>query len=293
MIDELRALAIFAETVKQGSFRSAALSLQLSPSVVSYQVSGLEKRLGVALLYRSTRKLSLTNEGEKLYQHAQAMLTAAQTGLSEINQNHQQLKGKLTISLPTALIKAPITQYLAQFSKQFPKVTLNVQYKDERSDLIYEGIDLAVRAGYLPSSNLKSRRLGVIKRLMVCSSSYFGAKAAPKHIRDLADWNWISLAMLPHNRNVFNERGETFQIKYQSNVTVNSIEAMTELCLQGLGVATPPDYLVKDYIEQQKMVHLFPKWQVEDIPLYAVWPNNVPQQGLVKCLLDYIARSAF
>ncbi|NOU51468.1 LysR family transcriptional regulator [Pseudoalteromonas sp. JBTF-M23] len=289
MIDELRALAIFAETVKQGSFRAAAQSLQLSPSVVSYQVSGIEKRLGVALLYRSTRRLSLTHEGEKLYQHAQAMLAAAQTGLSEINQNHQQLKGKLTISLPTALIKAPITRYLAQFSKQFPKVTLNVQYKDERSDLICEGIDLAVRAGDMPSSNLKSRRLGEIKRLMVCSSAYFEAKAAPKHIHDLADWNWISLAMLPHSRNVFNERGETLQIRYQSNITVNSIEAMTELCMLGLGVATPPDYLVKGYIEQQKMVQLFPKWQVEDIPLYAVWPNNVPQRGLVKSLLQFLS----
>ncbi|BBN82550.1 transcriptional regulator [Pseudoalteromonas sp. A25] len=289
MIDELRALAIFAETIKHGSFRAAAKSLQLSASVVSYQISGLEQKLGVALLYRSTRQLSLTHEGEKLYQHAQAMLAAAQTGLSEINQSHEQLKGKLTVSLPTALIKAPISQKLAQFNKQFPNVTLHVHYKDERSDLISEGVDLALRAGDMPSSNLKSRRFGAIKRLMVCSKAYFQSQPPPEQISDLANWNWISLAMLPHRRSVLNGTGETQHIHYHSNFTVNSIEAMTELCLQGVGIATPPDYLVKDYIEQQKLVQLFPDWQVEDIPLYAVWPNNVPQQGLVKTLLSHLS----
>ncbi|CAH9049400.1 HTH-type transcriptional regulator DmlR [Pseudoalteromonas sp. CIP111854] len=288
MIDELRALAIFAETVKKGSFRRAARSLGLSPSVVSYQVSNLEKKLHVALLYRSTRSLSLTSDGKALYQHALMMLEAAQSGLDTVTNNKEQLRGELTITLPTALIKAPLTQKLAQFSKHHPMLSLNLEYKDERSNLIEEGVDLAIRAGTMADSNLKSKRIGEIKRLIVCSSAFFKSQPKPIAISDIAHWNWISLAMLSNARMLKNNQGEHYKIEYKSNISVNSICAMVEMCEQGVGVATPPDYLVAELIASHSLVHLFPEWKVEDIPLYAVWPNNVPQQGLVKILLSYI-----
>ena len=111
MIDELRAMAIFAETVKQGSFRGAAKVLHLSPSVISHHVSTLEKKVGTALIYRSTRKLSLTHEGEVLYKHASIMLEQAQTGLSKIIPDTLEPTGKLTITMPSVLsrvsLKAP------------------------------------------------------------------------------------------------------------------------------------------------------------------------------------------
>ena len=115
MIDELRAMALFAETIKQGSFRGAAKVLNLSPSVVSYQISQLEQRLGSALIYRSTRKLSLTHEGEVLYTHALQMLDCAQQGLSKVAANAQELTGKLTITLLAALIRSPLNQQIARF----------------------------------------------------------------------------------------------------------------------------------------------------------------------------------
>lgn len=106
MIDDLRAMAIFAQTIKQGSFRGAAKTLKLSPSVVSYHISQLEKRIGSALIYSSTRNLSLTHEGSLLYQHAQQMMDAARQGLSMVSAQQSLLSGKLTISLPSALTRA-------------------------------------------------------------------------------------------------------------------------------------------------------------------------------------------
>ncbi|WP_440054100.1 LysR family transcriptional regulator [Pseudoalteromonas sp. T1lg65] len=289
MIDELRALAIFAETVKQGSFRKAAHSLMLSPSVVSYQVSGLEKKLGVALLYRSTRNLSLTSEGTALYQHALTMLEAAQSGLDKITDNKTQLSGELTITLSTALIKAPLSKQLAEFSLLHPALHLNLQYKDERSDLISEGVDFAIRARVMPDSTLKSKRIGEIKRLMVCASRYYLSQPTPRDPCDIARWNWISMAMMPNRRDLYNDQGQRHQLEYPSNFSVNSIAAMVEFCALGIGVATPPDYLVADDIATGNLVHLCPDWHVEPIPLYAVWPNNIPEQGLVRKLLDYLA----
>ncbi|KMN81531.1 LysR family transcriptional regulator, partial [Chromobacterium violaceum] len=120
MIDELRALAVFAKTTETGSFRAAARALGLAPSVVSHHVSQLESRLGVALLYRSTRRLSLTPDGQALYGHAQAMLQAAETGLNELAGRAIEPAGTLRLSLPAFFARGPLTTSLAAFSRCHP-----------------------------------------------------------------------------------------------------------------------------------------------------------------------------
>jgi len=288
MIDELRSMAIFAETIKQGSFRSAAKELKLSPSVVSYQVTQLEQSLGTALIYRSTRKLSLTSEGVVLYQYALNMLQAAQQGLEQVALDKQELRGTLTLTLPSALIKSNISKKISQFSKLHPLLNFKLFYTDDRQDLIHKGIDLAFRAGTMGDSNLKSKRVGEINRKLVCSYDYWKENIRPISPQDLTTWNWIKLDMLPNHRTLVNAAGERFEIGFESNISVNSVEAMTQLCINGAGIATPPDYLIEQEIANNTLVELLPNWQVEAIALYAVWPNNVFQNSSVKRLLKFI-----
>jgi len=288
MIDELRSMAIFAETIKQGSFRAAAKALKLSPSVVSYQVSQLEKSVGTALIYRSTRSLSLTSEGDVLYLHVLNMLQAAHQGLNQVNSEKQELRGMLTVTLPSALIKSRINKKIAQFSKLHPYLKLKLFYTDSRQSLIDKGIDLAIRAGSMDDSSLKSKRIGEINRKLVCSYDYWKEKKNPFSIHDLTQWNWIKLEMLPNHRTLVNSEGEKCEISFESNISVNSVEAMTQLCINGLGIATPPDYLIEREIKNNLLIELLPNWQVEPIPLYAVWPNNVSQNSNVKRLLAFI-----
>ena len=288
MIDELRAMAIFAETIKQGSFRAAAKELKLSPSVVSYQVTQLEKSVGTALIYRSTRKLSLTSEGRVLYQYALSMLQAAQQGLTQIALEKQELRGTLTLTLPSALIKSEISKKIAQFSKLHPLLNFKLFYTDNRQDLIHKGIDLAIRAGEMDDSNLKSKRIGEIKRKLVCSYDYWKENIGPIEPQDLITWNWIKLDMLPNHRTLINTIGEKIEITFESNISVNSVEAMTQLCINGAGIATPPDYLIEKEIENNTLIELLPNWQVEPIALYAVWPRNVFQNSSVKRLLEFL-----
>src|SRR5579863_733071 len=120
MIDELRALAIFAKTVEAGSFRTAAKELKLSPSVVSHHIAQLEERLGVTLLYRSTRHLSLTQEGNKLFEHAKEMLLAAESGLNIITQQSSEPSGRLIITLPSFFTKSKLVKDIAAFAQTFP-----------------------------------------------------------------------------------------------------------------------------------------------------------------------------
>lgn len=288
MIDELRAMAIFAETIKQGSFRGAAKELKLSPSVVSYQVTQLEKSVGTALIYRSTRKLSLTSEGGVLYQYALNMIQAAQQGLNQVAIEKQELRGTLTLTLPSALIKSEISKKISQFSKLHPFLNFKLFYTDDRQDLIHQGIDLAFRAGSMDDSNLKSKRIGEINRKLVCSYDYWKENLPPISPQDLTTWNWIKLDMLPNHRTLVNSAGEKCDIDFESNISVNSVEAMTQLCINGAGIATPPDYLIEKEIDNNTLVELLPNWQVESIPLYAVWPSNVFQNSSIKRLLEFL-----
>lgn len=287
MIDELRAIAIFAEVAEAGSFRTAANNLGLSPSVVSYHVSQLESRLGIALVYRSTRKLTLTHEGEILLRHALDMLNSANLGLNEVSASSPVPSGKLTITLPTALTQSPLTQRLAEFCKDFSRIEVQIRYTDRRLDLVEHGIDLAIRAGDMEDSNLKGRRLGAIARKLVCTSDYQADHSVPKEPRDLESWNWIRLSMLPDERRLRRQKRSQL-VKFNAQVTVDNVEAMTQLCIQGLGLATPPVYLVDDALANGKLVEVLPEWRVDPIPIHAVWHVNVTKGSNVRRLLDYL-----
>ncbi|WP_282608671.1 LysR family transcriptional regulator [Pelagibius sp. Alg239-R121] len=291
MIDDLRAIAIFAESIRQGSFRGAAKKLKLSPSVVSYHVSELEKSVGTALIYRSTRKLSLTHEGQRLYGHALNMLTSAEQGLSEIFSNGNELRGKLTIAATSALMRSPLNEQIAAFHKLHPKVVLNISYSDIRQDLIAGGIDLAVRAGQMEDSSLKTRRIGQIQRRLVCTPAYINGRTSPKRPQDLETWNWIRLEMMPGFRTLRKPGRPPVQVRQNGSICVDSAEAMTQLCLQGLGLATPPDYLVDREIAAGALIAVLPDWSVDPMPLYAVWPDNVAANNNTKALVEYLTKN--
>ena len=291
MIDDLRAIAIFAESIRQGSFRGAAKKLALSPSVVSYHVSELEKRVGTALIYRSTRKLSLTHEGRRLYGHALNMLTSAEQGLSEIFSKGPELRGKLTIAATAALMRSPLNDKIAAFHKLHPKIELNISYSDVRQDLIASGIDLALRAGQMADSSLKTRRIGEIRRRLVCAPAYLGDKTPPTRPQDLEGWDWIRLEMLPGFRTLRKRGRPPVQVRQNGRISVDSAEAMTQLCLQGLGLATPPDYLVEQDLAAGRLIAILPDWSVEPMPLYAVWPDNVAANNNTRALVEHLTKS--
>ncbi len=113
-------------------------------------------------------------------------------------------------------------------------------------------------------------------------------RPAPKCLSEVADWDWIGLESLPNQRILNGSAGETIQLDYQANTVVNNVLAMTQLCIEGVGVATPPEYLINEHIRSGALVHLFPEWQVEPIPLSIVWPNNVSLNSNAKSLINHL-----
>ncbi|MBT7583336.1 MAG: LysR family transcriptional regulator [Kordiimonadaceae bacterium] len=286
MIDDLKAMAIFAETVKRGSFRAAAKSLQLSPSVVSYQISQLEERLGTTLLYRSTRKLSKTAEGETLFNHATVMLDQAELGIQNVS-GHNMATGKLNITLPLSMTSDVITKQIADFSKQNPGIEMHVLYSDNRLDLTADGIDLAFRMGSLPDSALNARKVALKERTLACSPEYYARHPVPKTPEDLIGWNWIKHDMLPGMRS-FSKDGKAFNMELKGNISANSAEAMVKFALYGLGISTAARWLIEDELADGRLVHVLPDWTVEPMPLYAVWHGNITECSNTRKLLNFL-----
>jgi DNA-binding transcriptional LysR family regulator len=288
MINELRALAIFARVIETGSFRSAAKILKLSPSVVSHHVAKLEERLGVALLYRSTRQLSLTFEGEKLYASAKSMLSAAENGFNSIAHQAPEPTGKLHLTVPALLTRSPLVSEIAAFMKTFPKVALSISFSDIQQDIIREGIDLAIRVGNLKDQALKFKKLFDLKRRLVVSPDYMANHKLPKGPKDLMHWQWIGLKMRPNMKVLINQAGKRFSIDFEPRIVTDSVDGVCQLAIAGLGLATPPAFLVAEDIKQGHLVEPLPDWQAEPLPVYALWPPNVLQESLTYKLISFL-----
>lgn len=288
MIDELRALAIFAKTVEAGSFRTGAKELKLSPSVVSHHISQLEERLGATLLYRSTRHLSLTQDGEQLFLAAKAMVEAAESGLNTIMHQSPEPSGKLVVTIPAALTRSALVKDLIDFAKTFPKIGLSISFTDLQEDLIRQGIDLAIRIGDLQNNTLKAKKLSEMKRTLIVAPSYLKGRKNPKKPQELMDLDWIGLKTRPDQRTLVNSAGKSFEINFKPRIVVDSLDAVREFAIAGLGLATPPTFLVEEDIRQGLLVEPLPEWGIESLGVYAVWPPNASKESLTFRLIDFL-----
>ncbi len=282
-------MAVFARVVDEGSFRAVAKELSLAPSRVSETVSDLEQYLGVTLLYRTTRKLSLTSEGRKFYVHVAQLLRSAEAGLNELNALSQEHIGELKIALPAFLATSNIATTIAEFAREHPKVTLELSYSDQIVDMINEGFDMSIRVGKLEDSSMMSRKIGESRRLLVAGKEYLETRATPKHPSDLNEWDWIHFRMRSNIVKFESPTGEIISNSVNSRISVNNVEAMLHLVNQNIGVSVLPEHLAGKYIKSGKLVHLLPEWELSSLGYYAVWPDSSRRENLTLQLVRYLA----
>lgn len=292
MIDSLRSIAIFATVVDQGTFRAAALHLGLAPSRISQAVSDLEKNLGVTLLYRSTRQLSLTHEGQLLYDKATIMLNAAERGLDAINPVSKEPSGALRITAPAFVTQTALMDTFAEFAIAYPKILLKFDFSDRQSDLIKDGFDVAIRAGWLDDSEFLTRNIGHVDRMLIASPAYAETHPAPSHPSDLEDWNWIRFSMRPDQTELTSPTNEVATVTGKSHVAVNSADALYELAVRGLGLTALPEHLACRGITTGDLVHILPEWSLRPLGLYAVWPDQSRRENLTKLFVRFLAEKS-
>jgi DNA-binding transcriptional LysR family regulator len=288
MIDKLRAIAVFSTVADKGTFRSAARHLGLAPSRVSETVSNLEKDLGVTLLYRSTRQLSLTHEGRVLHEKAQDMLGTVENALDTISPASKDPKGALRITAPAFITQTRLMDDFSSFAQAHPKVELQFEFSDAPRDLIRDGFDLAIRAGWLADSELMTRNIGKVERMLVASPEYVEQLGTPSSPADLEDWNWIRFSVRANKTEMTHSDGTQITVTGRSHVTVNSADALYEFAARGLGVTAIPESMAKRSIARDELLHVLPDWHLKPLGLHAIWPGHSRRENLTTLFVRHL-----
>lgn len=288
MIDMLKSMALFSEVVRLGSFRAAAKSHNVSPSVISRHISTLEASLGEVLLARSTRQLALTSAGEQFLIHCDLMLASANQGLSSLKENANE--GRLRITLPITLITTEFGQIIKTFRDKNPGIDFSLIFDDDNVDIVGQGFDIALRLGPLENSNLKAKRVAEVRRLIICSPDYIAKVGSIESPADLNKCHWIGRknpAMTP----VLNSpSGELFTLVEQTKFTqVNNVQAVKAMVLSHNGIGILSDMMVENELANGALLRLLPQWQVESMYLYAVWSAQQTTGQLVKKFVDFLS----
>lgn len=288
MIDDLRAMAIFATVAETGSFSAAGRQLRLATSGISQHVTKLEDRLGVTLFYRSTRSLSLTGDGKRLLEHALRMMAAAEDGLNSIADISQEPAGALTVTLPAFMAESTYEQAIWDFVSRHQSVAMTIKYLDRNFDLVAEGIDLALRMGELPDSTLRSRRLGSFKRKLVCSPSYLARAGAIKSIEGLRNCDFVTMDGLVDQLTLMKSGQSEIIHTNKGRVQVDSFVALRSAILSGLGVQRLPASVANADLKAGKLVELLPNWTIPELGIFAVWPDTSRRSSLTRLLIDHV-----
>lgn len=278
---------MFARVVEHGSIRGAARVLALSPSVVSHHVRTLEERVGLALLYRTTRKLVLTPAGERLAGEAHAMVAAAERGLDEARGLSATTGGALRVTLPGFLSETRLARDVAEFAAAHPRVALTLGFSEVPRDLLDDGFDLAIRFGNLEDSTHRTRGLAEMRRVLVAAPGLLAERGRPRAPAELASWPFVHLGSRAPSLRVRHAAREV-EVAYQPRVVVDSAIAMRALMLAGAGAATLPELLVRDDVRDGHAVELLPGWQVASVPVQAVWPQATVKAALTLRFLDFL-----
>lgn len=288
MMDQLKAMTVFVKAVEKGSFRGAAAELNLSPSVVSYHVQSLEKKLGVALLYRTTRKLSLSPEGKILFESGQNMLSGMLETFDLLTDNTDIPKGELCVSLPSALIGSQLSEAMAQFAFLYPKVKLRLSHSDQAEDMMNSGFDLFIRVGGPGSDGGKRKNLFELERSLVASPGYLSTQGTPKTLTELGQAQWIGLSHLPNHRVMIDRRGKAHSVEYSPYILTDSVQDLAVLACNGLGFSTPPTFMVENALAEGKLRVVLENYQVQPLMVYAQWPASRFSSKLTQRLLVFL-----
>lgn len=289
--EQLRALAVLASVAELGSFRGAARALAVSPSVVSHHVSELERRLGVPLVYRSTRRLALTAEGVQLAAAARQMVEAAARGLDELSGRAAEPAGALRLTVPAFVAETGLCRDLAEFALTHPHIALTMSFSEEPRDLLRDGFDVALRIGRLKDSSQKVRKLAEMRRVLVGAPAYVQARRAPRAPRELANWDFIRLSPRPAEVTLHHGgRLRPVSLELPPRIEVDSAAAVRGLTLAGAGISTLPELMVRGDLARGALTEVLPGWFPAPVGVYAVWPAGAQRATLTTRLVEFLSR---
>nr|WP_282446604.1 LysR family transcriptional regulator [Shewanella sp. 1CM18E] len=285
-------IVIFAQVVKSGGFSAAAEALGHSTSYVSKEVNKLETRLGVRLLNRTTRSIGLTPEGEAYYQQCLQLISDAELAVGLITQDNVSPKGVLKLSCPVGFAQNHLQDIISEYIKRYPNVSLELELSDQRTDVIADGYDLAIRASaQLEESSLICRKIYSSKAYTVASKEYISRHGKPHHPRELATHNGICYSNLkqPSRWDYVDTDGKPFFVDIRQKILCNNGDMQLAMVLAGHGIARLPSFYMQEALNDNRLEILFESCPNTEIDVYVVYPSRKHLSPKVRAFIDLAA----
>ena len=292
MLDRVTGMQVFVRVAAQGSFSAAARALSLSQTMVTKHVAALEERLGVKLLHRSTRRLTLTEAGRHYLASCERILADIEEAETSARADQLEARGTLRLNVPLSFGFREIAPALAEFACLNPAVSVDLGLSDRYVDLIDEGWDLAVRIGILQDSSLVARYLAPCRVVLSAAPAYLAARGRPQLLADLAAHNCLGYT-LPNpasaDRWQFGRNSE-IAVKIAGNLRAGNGDALVAAALAGQGLILQPTFLVADHLRAGRLVTLTLDQPTRILPIHAILPSGRQPPAKVRAFVEFLAR---
>ncbi len=283
-------LITFVTVVESGSFSRAAERLQQANSVVSRTVKKLESKLGVTLLNRTTRQISLTQEGENYFRQVQKVLSDMAAAENALMESRQRPQGLLRVDAATPVILHLLTPLVAEFRERYPEMSLSLVSSENFINLIERKVDIAIRVGELTDSTLKARKLMASYRRILASPAYLAQYGAPKTVADLEHHCCIGFNDLPNLNRWPLTCADGRQLEIVPGLTTNSGETQRHLCLHGNGIACLSDFMSDEDVKRGDLVPLLVGDTLPlEMPINAVYYSDSAVSNRLRSFIDFIS----
>lgn len=289
-MSKLKSMAMFIRVAELGSFSAAARQQGIARSIVTRHIAQLESALGIKLMTRSTRRLTLTSAGSAYLEKCREILDLIESAETELAQEHQTLRGSLRISLPLSYGIKRLAPLLLEFADSHPQVRLEMNYSDRQVDLIEEGVDLAIRITRRLVDSDIVRRIGTVRVLVVASPGYLTRHGEPRHPADLLNHDCLSYTA-SDNYDVwpFLVDGAPADFAVRARLHSNNGDVLNQAAAQGMGITYQPDFIVTDSIETRSVKPILTDYPPPELGVYVVLPSNRQIPYRVRILIDFLA----
>ena len=283
-MDDLAAIELFLAVAEEESFAGAARRL-----------GALEDSLRTRLLARSTRRVSLTAEGEVYREHALAIRDAVRHSHEALRDFDATPRGRLRVTSRSSIGLRLIVPFVCEFKARYPEVSLGLELSDAPVDIVAEGFDVAIAMGHLANSSLVAKTLAVPDSLICASPDYLARHGTPLDPRDLKTHECLSFqARTGRNTWKFSRGGQCTDVRIEAKIAINNGEALKQLALDGLGIVLVTDWLVREELESGALLKLFTDYAIEPVgtPITALYPSRIHLPRKVRVFLDFVAEKA-
>jgi len=295
-MDRINLLEVFAQVVDSGSFSAAAEALGSTQSNVSKIIRALEQEMNVTLFTRTTRKITLTEEAERLLPHARDLVERYAAAAEAVGGEHNEPRGHIRILTSDGLGRILFLPYLARFLSRYPRISVEHIVTDRKIDLVENNIDLALRMGDLKDSNYRARRIGLTRRVTVASPAYLKAHGTPESPADLGRHNCILFTRLAEYTGTTNaweyrdpSTGEVTPVVVSGSYASDNSSTVLQAALDGIGIYQGPNWLFGVHVAEGRLVEILGSFQMDPFPTYLIRPSSEYVPARIKAVMDYLA----